>query len=497
MSIHSIRVARASAFVLLLCLVLAPACARTRPASFIRSTCPASIRAAGGTVECGLLHVPENRHAGTSRTIALPVAIFHSTSKHPAPDPVLFLPGGPGGSAMADPLRASHNPFLAERDYILLEPRGAAFAQPALQCPRINDLEGRIAAGHLRGAAAQTAFVDAATACRKRLVADGIDLDGYTSSETAQDIEDLRRLLGYRQWNLFGLSYGTRLALTVLREHPHSVRSLLLDSVLPAHVDFDESATANLRRALDAVFDGCAVDTACSRAYPHLHRDFAELVTQADRQPLPMPDVLGSDDKPVTVRGAEVVAALYGALHRPDMIARIPTIIEHGLHGDTSELAALVKSDQGRSSFAWGLRLSIWCSEEMPFEDPGRVEAQTAPAWGLGGVDERTTSPAVCRAWHVPPAPDRANAPVTSDTSVLALSGAFDPDTPPSWARSLIRHMPHARVIEFPDRSHAAGFTACGARIEPAFFHDPAAPLPTDCALQAPAPDFAPRRTGT
>lgn len=325
---------------------------------FARGPCPASVQSEDG-VECGVLTVPENRHRSGSRMIRLPVVIFRSHASAPAPDAVVFLPGGPGGSALARPLSVKNNPFLAARDYVLLEPRGAKLAQPSLECPEINALVGVIAAGHLSGKAADAARVKAATACRADLVAKGIDLDGYTSAETAQDIEDLREALGYRQWNLFGLSYGTRLALTVLRDHPQGIRSVILDSVLPPEANFDEHATANFRRALDAVFNGCAVDTACGGTYTHLAADFAELVERADRHPLAMPGVTGSDGRAVIVRGAQVVAALYDALHQPSAIGRIPAVIEDSLEGSTTELAGLVKADQGSSSFTWGLRLSV------------------------------------------------------------------------------------------------------------------------------------------
>jgi pimeloyl-ACP methyl ester carboxylesterase len=450
---------------------------------FARAPCPASVQSEDG-IECGVLTVPENRQRAGSRMIRLPVVIFRSHASAPAPDAVVFLPGGPGGSALARPLSAKNNPFLATRDYVLLEPRGAKLAQPSLGCPEINALVGVIAAGHLSGKAADTARVKAAMACRADLVAKGIDLDGYTSAETAQDIEDLRKALGYRQWNLFGLSYGTRLALTVLRDHPQGIRSVILDSVLPPEANFDEHATANFRRALDAVFNGCAVDTVCGSMYPHLAADFTELVARADRHPLAMPGVSGSDGRAVTVRGAQVVAALYDALHAPSAIGRIPAVIEDSLEGRTTELAGLVKADQGPSSFTWGLRLSVWCAEEAPFENPSRVEQQVSPVWGMGGIDERTASPAVCRAWNVAAAAPSENVAVTSDVPVLVFAGEFDPDTPPEWGRGLIPHIPNARVVTFPGQSHGAGFNPCGAAIATAFLHDPGGSLPLDCVLK-------------
>lgn len=451
--------------------------------------CPADLPPDPGRT-CGVLTVPENRSAQRSRMIRLPVAIYRSTAAHPAPDPVIFLPGGPGISAFVHPLPSRDNPFLAERDYILLEPRGNRFARPSLDCPELNALEGENATGHLSPGAWSKARLEAAARCRRSLIGQGVDLRGYTSAETARDIEDLRKALGYPRWNLFGHSYGTRLALTVLRNYPHSVRSVLLDSVLPIEVNFDEAATANLDRSLDAVWAGCRADPVCARRHPDPEGDLRALVAKADRHPLTMPTVKGPDGKAVTVRGRQVVEALYAGLHDPRQIRHLPQWVADSLGGHTAGLAALVQANQGPSSFNWGLRLSVWCAEEMPFEDAARVDNQPSPTWGLAGIDERAASPALCEVWDVPPAAAMENRPVKSAAPVLVLSGEFDPDTPPSWARLLQTNLLHARVVVMPGQSHGAGFNRCGAQIEAAFFHAPDAPLPMDCVLMMPGLEF-------
>jgi len=461
-------------------------------ATYEKTPCPATV-AQDEKIECGILAVPENRHKADSRTIRLPVMIFRSRSATPAPDPVIFLPGGPGGSSVANKHSGKNNPFLDDRDYILLEPRGAKMAQPALECPRINAIKGEVSAGRYSPAAGDAALTAAAAQCRTDLTAQGIDLDGYTSAQTADDIDDLRQVLGIAQWNVFGHSYGTRLALTLLRDHPQGIRSIILDSVLPPEADFDASASANLWRAIHAVFDGCAVDSACHTAWPDLEQHFRALVEQANAAPLvPAVPITGSDGKPATVNGAAVIDAIYSALHDPSAIGRIPAIIEDAYAGRTDALMTLVKNNQGPSGFTWGLRLSVWCGEEMPFQNPALVEDQTASHWGLGGIDERTASIAICKAWNVAPADAREKAPVSSETPVLVLSGEFDPDTPPQWARGLLAHLPNARVVLMPGQSHGAGFNRCGGRLETAFLRDPQGVLDTGCVVAMPSASFAP-----
>ena len=437
------------------------------------AACPVTV-AAGERIDCGMLVVPEHRGKADSRAIRLPVMIFRSSAASPAPDPVVYLPGGPGLSSVAGRTTGKGNPFLAERDQILLEGRGNAFAQPSLACPEINALRAKNADAHRQ--------IEAVKRCRATLVAQGIDLDGYTSAEAADDLDDLRRMLGIRQWNLIGYSYGTRLAQTVLARHPEGVRSVVLDSVLPIDVNYDETATAALRRAIHAVLDGCATDPGCDARYPQLRSRFAALVARADRDGIRTPDGR-------VLRGRDVVDAVAAAIQQPAMIPQLPGIVSEAADGRIGKLLPLTRPEA--SSFNWGLRLSVWCGEEMPFEKPARVARQVAPAEGLGGADSRTVTPEMCAAWHVAAADASANQPVRGDVPALILAGEFDPVTPPAWGRRLLRTLPHARFVEIPGQAHGAMFNRCGGRLTMAFIHDPAAPLDLECVATFPAVDFS------
>lgn len=473
----------------------APATSTTVP-RFERSACPVEV-APDERIDCGVLIVPENRHKVDTRTIRLPVMIFRSRAEKPASDPLLFMPGGPGLSAVARQRSGKGIPPLDDRDYIVLEPRGGKFAQPALECPEINTLKGEIASGRLRGPQAAGAMARAAGRCREALTTAGIDLDGYTTDATADDIDDLRKALGYETWNLYGLSYSTRLMLTVLRKHSSGVRSVILDSVLPPEVNFDEVSASNLLRALNVVFDGCAIDRDCGAAYPDLRKRFATLVAAAEQRPLKLPlDVSATGGRPAEIRGAQVVDAIYSALHDVKLIPLIPRIISRAAAGDYQELTPLVKANQGPSSFTWGLRLSVWCAEEFPFEDPKRIASQVAPALGLGGIDEGAATPEVCRAWNVTAAPVVENEPVKSDVPTLIFAGEFDPDTPPDWGRQLLESMPNAHYVELRGRSHGASFNACGGQIAMAFLRNPGTAPPVDCALGLRGADFGQSRAG-
>jgi pimeloyl-ACP methyl ester carboxylesterase len=326
----------------------------------------------------------------------------------------------------------------------------------------------------------------AAGECRRALVASGADLGGYTSEAAADDVEDLRKALGIRRWNLYGLSYSTRLMLTVLRRHPEGVRSVILNSVLPPDANFDEVASANLLRALDLVFDGCAIDRECGAAFPDLRRTFFDLVAAADRAPVKLELEHGTRE----VRGAEIAAAVYDKLHDDEAIPLLPRFIADIAAGRYDELRRLLVPAQGSSTVALGLRYSVWCAEEMPFQNAERVARQTSAAFGLGGLDERAATVELCRAWNVPPANPVANEPVRSEVPALVFAGEFDPDTPPDWGRQLLESMPRAFYVELRGQSHGAGFHPCGREIAKAFLRAPESPPPVGCALQLRGPDF-------
>lgn len=427
--------------------------------------------AEGERIDCGMLVVPENRARPDSRLIRLPVVIFRSRSATPASDPVIFLPGGPGVSALNGQRSGRGNPFLEERDQVLLEPRGGKLTEAPLECPAINALKGEIASGTMDSATADARLTAAAVSCRTDLLARGVDLNGYTSAETADDIEALRTALGYEKVNLYALSYGTRLALTVARRHPGSVRSLVLDSVLPPEVGYDETASANTWRALNAVFDGCSADPACAAAWPSSRENFRTLVAGRD--------------------GGKIVNAVIGALQDARRLPLIPRAVGAAASGRPAELMEWIAQTDGSSSFTWGLRLSVWCGEEAPFESAARIEAQTDAAQGLAREDARTASVAMCRAWDVAAADPVENTPVTTDIPTLVFGGEFDPTTPPDWGRRLLARMPNTTFVLMPGLAHGASFNRCGGMMAVALVRDPTATPDVTCANRMRGADFA------
>src|SRR5207237_7170740 len=211
------------------------------------------------------------------RTIRLAVAICKSPRPHPAPDPFVFLQGGPGGAIIDDlgsqiTRQKRITDYPADRDLILIDQRGTGLSQPSLACKETTTLDYRTLGQQLSPQRQADLWVQAAQQCRARLVASGINLNAYTSLADAADVAALRGALGYPALNLYGVSYGTRLALTVMRTHPQGLRSVILDSVDPPDVNAVTGPLASSARAFAVLFQGCAADPACNAAFPHLQQ---------------------------------------------------------------------------------------------------------------------------------------------------------------------------------------------------------------------------------
>ena len=215
---------------ILILLWLFPAAVRAESGSeiprFEAADCPFG-SPANVTVHCGYLVVLEDRAQSGGATIRLAVAILKSDNPQPAGDPLIFLNGGPGAHALMDLPRFVNNFRLLlvdlNRDVIIFDQRGVGLSQPALECPElVPSLIARAQGQALTLGEERAPYL----ACRDRWLSEGVNLAAYTTAESAADVNDLWRTLGYRQVNLYGISYGTVLAETVMRDYPDGIRSV-------------------------------------------------------------------------------------------------------------------------------------------------------------------------------------------------------------------------------------------------------------------------------
>lgn len=440
---------------------------------------PAQIRDAGEDVRWGYLVVPERRPAtATGRTIRLPFAILGSLSSAPLPDPVLHTTGGPGGSSLYALRRFRTSPIREDRDLIILEQRGTRFAEPALMCSGIDEALRSGWDGGLDGAADPDRMRVAVRSCATAARAAGVDLAGYTTEQIAQDVADLRRALGIPQWNLYGVSYSTKVMLTAARDRPEGIRAMILDSVLPLEVNADEEAPRNIWQVLEHVFASCEKEPALSARFPDLKRRFLALVRESNRRPLRLVVESPLNRTPVqaVLDGVGITNVIYTALEDSTAVPRVPLLVDAFLRNDVSRVAPFVRGYLGSSQgTAWGMRIAVWCNEEWPFMSRTQILRPPGVPEELARFSQPQIPIEAFQVWPVASRPAaRENQPVRTSIPTLIVSGEFDPDTPTAWARRVASSLPNAQLVEIPGYSHAPLYGhPAAARLLREFLADP------------------------
>ncbi len=470
---------------------------------FTPGVCPFEIPD-GAMIECGVVGVPETRGEVPAGVVQLAVARYRSTASDPG-DPLVYLTGGPGGDAVA----ASVNlydvfmyPILAERDIIIFDQRGTGRSKPFLECPEFHsvtemDLQWNYSVERLAAA-----YMDAATRCRTRWEIRGVNLAAYTSAENAADVKDLITTLGYERATLYGASYGSRLALTVMRDYPAVVRSAILDGVVPLEVHLFNDQSARMDRLLRQLFVGCAANAACRTAYPNLESVYQSAIARHDAQPATVwSKRIGHKSYRVLVNGDWITGAIFFGAYDTELIRYLPMMLHDVSRGDYELLAWMLGNVGQKTDLSTGMYLSVNCHEEVFATTPAQLAADLAAYphtesfanWSIYGTSE--TLFVLCETWHAAPFDPREAEPVLSDIPTLLLSGEYDPITPPAYGRMVAANLSASQHYEFPGQGHVVGLwqSSCAVRIARDFISDPYAALDTACIQRTTGPDFITR----
>lgn len=464
---------------------------------------------AGAVVECGFLIVPEDRVGDVTDTIRLSVARYRSASATSTTAPILFLQGGPGSGAVmwsAGYYETFIRPLITRRDFIVFDQRGTGLSEPALNCGEValvylQDLHKNFSNQDRVGL-----YADALQKCHDRLVDEGANLSAYTTIASARDVSDLTQALGYTQVNLYGMSYGTRLAQTIMRDHPALVRSAVLDSVLPLEVKTYNNVAANADYALKALFATCAAHQECQTAYPNIEADFWSLVKQLDTMPITVTVAGPLGALPVTVSGRSLINTTIWALHSSFLIPLLPQAIEGIRSGDTEALEyALALPLESNSRLSIGLLASINCHEQVFATTPDELAADLAAfplteAYGLSAAyGSKDALFDICNFWKAAPLDDDDRRSLTSAIPTLILAGEFDPTTPQSYGEQLSNQIEQDYFFSFPGQGHTPSVSAqseCPLTIVRAFLDSPTHAPDASCIQTMNAWEFIVPLTG-
>jgi pimeloyl-ACP methyl ester carboxylesterase len=424
--------------------------------------------------------VLENREqpSGWAR---LHVAIFRSPNPNPAPDPVIYLTGGPGADtfeALDYYLQIFGDAILAKRDLIFFNQRGLPHGEPQLACPGYAELLHELAAPgpgkrYIDRTQREARQIEFLATCYQELTARGIPLEMYNSAASAADADDLRAALGYAQVNYFGTSYGALLGSLILRDHPAGVRSVVLDSVLPPDALVFEERGFNAYEALRRLFDGCAADPQCDEQHPYLQEKLLAVVDQLNFSPRTAP---WGDEQEIMYNGGDLLDVIYAQLYYGDPGAAID-VIEQTSAGDFSTLdsLALARIMFNQAGVQIGFHYNIACREGAALSSyegyyervdglPTQIVEHYKPSLYLG----------LCQRWGVEPADPVERELAVSDAPVLLFSGALDPASPPRWTRRTAYNLSNSFFYVFPSFGHGVvGANECALGMMLQFLDDP------------------------
>ncbi|MFF2572611.1 alpha/beta fold hydrolase [Streptomyces sp. NPDC058084] len=450
---------------------------------------------------CGTLTVPENRdrHRGRGRKITLAVAIIPAAAKRPAGDPIVWLAGGPGDDAVSEIPMALAGGLNRDRDLIFMSQRGTYSADPELTCPNVDEFVANSLDLVFGAPSTGRLHVEETRKCRDRLVRRGADLSAYNGTESAADYDDLRKALGIEQWNVFGISYGTDLALQYMRLHPRGIRSVGIDGVLPPSLAGGAVTWKAAREGFDGIFKACEDQPACNTRYPHLKATFERLVSELEARPITTTVTVPGQPQPVkvTLDGGLLVNWLTFASH---LAAGVPRSIDELAHGNPQRIAEQYAggklSPQAIGRVSHGLVFGVFCREWTPFESEadviraGRRLFPSFPRSVLANAPLLSWMHADCRAWDVPPAAPSIRARTYSDIPTLVLSGGFDSQTAPSNGAYAGRTLSRSTVVTVPYVAHVVfAESTCAQTMTVSFFERPDAP-DTGCLAGLQPPTF-------
>ena len=404
---------------------------------------------------CTSLTVPEDRAHPQGRQIELHIAVLKARASEAQPDPLFLIAGGPGQAATEAFIQemGAFDALRDTRDIVLLDQRGTGGSN-RLDCP-----------GPPPDAGSDVEIARAAATCLKQLPGDP---RFYTTSAAVEDLEAVRAALGYPSLDLYGISYGTRVALQYLRRYPDHTRSVVLDGVVPADLAMGPGVSLDAQRALKLIFTRCDGEPACRQAFPDPAGDFARVEMELKAHPavVALRDPLTGAPRSETLSWDKLAGAVRLMSYQSETASLLPLLIHQAAGRDYAPLmgTALIFTGEIESGMADGMGAAVLCTEDAPFYRDDAAEQQALRDTYLGAVtmDFLVKS---CRSWPKGVIAPDFKQPVKSDKPVLLLSGEDDPVTPPANAARVAKTLSNSLSLVVPGQGHGNVYRGCVPRI--------------------------------
>jgi pimeloyl-ACP methyl ester carboxylesterase len=398
--------------------------------------------------QCSTLKVPENRAAPQGRKIELAIAWVPARNEG-TPDPVFFIAGGPGQSALES--FPGISPAFAElrkqRDVILVDQRGTG-KSARLLC---KDSEGKSAVVDEENYALDASKAFAARCAT--VLSKNADLRFYSTTDAIQDLDAVRAAIGAAQINLMGVSYGTRVAQQYAKRYPQHTRTVTLDGIVPNTLVLGNEHARNLERSLDSQFKRCQMAPGCVEKLgnPRAQLNAVMAKLKADPPLVTYRDAITGESKQERLTPGHVATLARMFAYAPQAAGLLPLELNEAMQGRYEPLMALANllATTVGGQIMHGMQLSVICAE-----DAAELKADPADADSLLGVDMITTFAAQCEAWPHGTRPADFRAPLAGNVPVLILSGEFDPVTPPRYGEEVLGTLPNGRHLVVRGQGH-------------------------------------------
>jgi len=422
------------------------------------------VRLTGVAAECGSLSVAENPQDVASRRIALHIARIPAVSRRKRPDPLFVLAGGPGMAASAFYAMAApaFERIHRDRDIVLVDQRGTGKSN-VLSCELNDDALYRATDAEI---AAET------RRCLKGLSAQA-DVAWYTTSIAVKDLDRARAALGYERINLYGVSYGTRVAQHYLRRFPQRTRAMILDGVVPTQLALGPATALDAESALSDILARCTREPGCRSRFgdPRVAYRKVRAALAAHPVAVSLADPTSGEPARLEFTAYHLAAVLRLASYTPEQAALLPLILHDASEArDFAPLAAqflLVNRSYGEV-IAYGMHNSVVCTEDVPFYDMKAVDRARLEQTYLGAA-QLDGLLSMCKIWPRGAIDADFHAPLRTDLPVLLLSGTDDPVTPPEYAEQAGRGFTHSLHVVLRGFGHGQLAAPCVDRVMAAF----------------------------
>jgi pimeloyl-ACP methyl ester carboxylesterase len=433
-------------------------------------------------IECKWLVVPESRRDPKSRTIRLAVVLFRARQPDGTP-PLVMLHGGPGDSG----IRAFSRPavrFSQAREVVIYDQRGNGFSEPKL-CPEFNDVERE--SQKLKTQQEIKKFREASIRkCVASLDA-RIERSAYNTDASAADLVDLRHALGYSSWDIFGISYGGRLAQEAMRRDPNGIRSVVLYKPVTRAPDTYAEIALSTERAFERVVADCNTQPKCRTVFPTVEKDFYDVYDDLNRNPISVQVDQNPSKAPLVLDGKRFVDRIRNDVIMPGdpiKLARLPLLLNEFRRGDRAQAARILTGYNPQVLIVSDIVIAwlVDCYDNYGKQFRAKqnaINGQVRPAFRRESMEE-------CKLWQRRFANASDSQPIRSDIPTLILTGRYDDRTPTEHAKRIASTLTRAYVIEFPSDAHGPPPRGCHMQIMRQFWTNPSTEPDASCIKTIP-----------